>query len=340
MFKPIVFTLIVFTVVLSAINIYSDTTRNDENYPIEYVYLTHEDFQKLLNDLKNLNDTVVDKYVDRLMNAIDRGNYTEANELLTDLKRYMQNQYVNETDADKLRELLTINSVKSIDENGVIIDAEKLINIYREYLKNLNGGEYSQNDQQTLQEMFNYLNKYNKNKTINTDLNKLYENSNINATQNIGSHSLFQPPEFISQNPPNLFIPTIYLNAIIPIFLASIIAVIVYWNRKHLSHIIKLLGREAEKIAYRIGFTGIRASDPIANLCLKWIEAVKKKGYVRNKYETLREFSTIIREDDLRQLGLKVVSLYEERFYGEKTVDQGSLENLRKEVENKIAGIM
>jgi len=339
MFKPIVFTLIVFTVVLSTINIYSDTPRNDENYPTEYVYLTHEDFQKLLNDLKNLNDTVMNKYVDKLMNATNRGNYTEANELLEELKKYIQNQYANETDLDKLKELLTINSVRSIDEKGVIIDLEKLINIYREYLKNLNGGDYSQNDQQILEELYNYINKFNINKTINPDLNKLFENINISTTQNIGLHSLFQPPEFISQNPPNLFIPTIYMDMLLPLFLVSIIAVIVYWNRKHLSHIVKLLGREAGKIAYRIGFAGYRAFDPVASLCLRWIEAMKKKGYVRNKYETLREFSTMIREDELRELGLKVVSLYEERFYGEKTVDQGLLESLKKEVENMIMGI-
>ena len=361
------FVLGVFLIILILLSprAYSIPERNTEYIPGSIGVSDLSTFIKSLEQLKNLNDPVVNMYIQEIKSSISSGDYDKANKLLAELQTYLKDKYgdnLSGLDPELAKDIAFIESIKEVNERGAVVDISKYLNNLACLIKDPNelkqlldvvnklqrGLPLSSTEKALLGKMLetfnikeakpgeiplNELNNLFNNKTSieNIAIPKISVPSTLNMSIPSSNPSV---PGLISLGSPNgpllPDIPTQYLAAIlIPMIIASII----YLTRDRFSTIyLSIRKRLAKTIATTISRIK-HIDDPVARLYRIWLSLANAFGYPRYSWETPREHLQKIHDDILRKRGLTIVKLYEMKFYGMKEPRSDELEKAKKELE-------
>lgn len=334
--------------------------RQDPNMNIEEVIdIDLEKFINNLEALKALNDPIVNAYVSSIENAINVNDYETASKLLEQLQKYLKGKYGDKLfidDPNLAANISLIMSTENITDTGASID---IIDFIEKYGKLLN--ETSLID---LAEKF----KYNPAELTSEDLRKIYELISYLHGETQGTFEMPEIPENISQSLSGIELPPISefpalseapmpqspLLAPVatqPIFDAFpyliaflIIGALIFISIRYKRQICSALSREFKKVVFKSKdyidlLLGVRINDPVIQLYRKLLFYLRLYGYKRRYFETLREFSIKIREKELRNIVFMATSSYEERVYGNKSINERKLRELRALISKVVRGI-
>ncbi len=363
-------TLIVLEVFLIVLILLSPRTygipeRNTEYIPGSIGVSDLSSFLKSLNQLKNLNDPVVNMYIQEIESSINSGQYDKANKLLAELQAYLKEKYgdkLSTLDPELARDVAFIESVKEVNERGAVVDISKYLNNLASFIKDpeelkqlldiasklQSGLTLSESEKALLGKMLETFNitEANPGELPLNELNELLRNEtnlknlvipkiSVPSAMNIsGSSSKPSIPNLISLGAPSApllpSIPSEYVALIlIPLFAASVI----YFTRNKFSPLYLSLKKRLAK-TITITISGIKhVNDPVARLYKIWLSIANAFGYPRHSWETPREHLQKIRDDILRKRGLAIVKLYEIKFYGMKEPRPDEIEKARRELE-------
>lgn len=310
--------------------------RNDRYIPSQPTPSNTTLLRQYLEDLRRLNDTNIDRYVEEIENAMDEGDYERVNTLLGLLKNYLAENYINNqtgiNDPELLRAISYIMGTERVENNTVYIDPLK----YLKTLANLTNNE-------TINKL---VEKLSENKGLEEneieELTKMLSNITTGGFRGIkpgpieigGGVSSNPIPELPSAPPmvsPGVVSVPDWIPYLIPlIFLIAIL----YYYRSSLGSVLKPFSRSIRRtlVGVKVGFARIyirRINDPVAYLIYEFISFMEGRGYRRYSWETLREYVSRIGIGELRDLGFKAIRLYEDRFFGGKHIDLEAVRRLR-----------
>ena len=363
--KKIYVALIIAMVIIVLIIPYPAKTalpkRQDPNMDVgETINIDLEKFINNLEALKALNDSIVDAYISAIEKAINAGDYETANELLKQLQGYLKEKYGDElftNNPDLAGNISLIMSTKNITDTGASID---IVDFIEKYGKLLNST--------SLIDLAEKI-KYNPAELTGDDIKRIYELISSLHGETQGTFELPEIPENISQGlggielPPiselptlpeasmpssSLLAPTIIQPASPWTFLQflaiSIIAALVFLLIRYRQQIYNTLSEGFKKIVFKSKdyldlVLGTRIDDPIVQIYRRLLFYLRLHGYKRKHYETLREFSTKIGEKELRNIVFKATEAYEERIYGNRSIEERKLRELRSLINKILRGI-
>ena len=335
--------------------------RQDPNMDVgESINIDLEKFVGNLEALKALNDSIVDAYVTAIEKAIDASDYETANELLKQLQNYLEQKYGDKLfteNPDLAKNLSLVMSTKNITDSGASVDLIDFIEKYAELLNSTslmdlvekikyNPGDLSYND---LEKIYKLISELQGESQGSIELPELPEN----FTQGIGQIEL--PP--ISELPPlpEAPMPEASLlppSTIQPIsswsflqFLAiSILIFVIFLAMRYRRQVYDVVSRGFKRIMlksrdYLDLIIGTRIDDPIINLYRRLLFYLRLLGYRRRHYETLREFVSKIRDRELKLVVYKATEAYEDRVYGNKTIEDRKLREIRSLINKIFRGI-
>ena len=289
--------------------------RNDPNYTIEYFEIDYDELLRILSSLRELNDTYVNNLVTRINESIKYGNYSGVYDNLYRLKTYLENNY-GSSDNEFIQQLLSLlRSIDSVNDKGVVLDAGELLKMLKE------------------------TNSVDTNRTVNIDLHDLIKKLSIRNISYPGTGgSLVKYPGLDGGLTNSLkgftFIYTLPVDLIILSTTTLAILLLIFIKRDYIirgtTRLKSRLATRLKSAAFSISSIVKKPIDSVIDLYNKWYLKAKIKGYNRFRWETIREFVERIKEDDLRESGRLVTSLYEERVYGLKEIDQSRLEDVSK----------
>ncbi len=338
--------LIVLTINVLPVN--SITKRNDEYIPSEIARIDNNYIIQKLSELKKLNDTVVNNYVEQITQLLNNGEYDKAYELLSELNRYVEEKYDgNIKDEDLAQSISILQSIKDINNEGTYINLTQYLETLSDllndpellkYAEELRSGEIP--DTKYIKDVMSYIKSFEE--TPQTTKSKAltpYGEENItNENINIFNPSTLSMPENKFGNVfslPQITMPSLIINTNTLLFIITAIVVltVLYYYKDKLAVILTPLRR---RILY--GINQVRTAikygkqDPVIELYMNWYNLVKAMGYKREPFETLREFLVKITDKSLVSKGEIVTELYEKKIYGKTSINEELIEKVKKEI--------
>jgi len=312
--------MLITSILLLLINnctVNSGIPRNDPDYTIEYFEIDYDELGRVLEKLRELNDTYVNSLITGINESIKHGNYSGVYEYLYMLKSYLEEKY-GSSDNEIIQQVLSLlRSIDSVYDRGVLIDAGELLRSLKE------------------------TTSVDTNRSVNINLSDILRNLNIRNIKypgtgepfvkypslDIGSTGSLKGFTFIYNIPIDLII----ISAVV---LITLLFIFIKWDYiiSGSARVKTILATRLRSAVFTVSSVVKKPIDPVINLYIKWYLKAKIKGYSRFKWETLREFIERIKEVDLRETGMVVTSLYEERVYGLKEIERSKLEDILKHV--------
>jgi len=359
------FILAVFIIVFALMipRVYAIPERNTEYIPGSVGVSDLSTFVKSLEQLKNLNDPVVNMYIQEIESSINNGDYANADKLLAELQSYLKEKYGNlsELDPGLAKDIAFIESVKEVNERGAVVDVSKYLNNLASIIKDPNelkqlldiakklqsGLPLSDSEKALLGKMLESFN-IKEAEPGKIPLNELSSLLNTTNPENIAIPKISVPsamnislpssnpsmPGLVSLGSPGpLLLPAIPAEYLALILIPVIIASIIYFTKKQYPSLYLSIKK---KLARTIAATMSRikhVDDPVARLYRLWLSLSRALGYPRYSWETPREHLGKIRDEILRKRGAVVVKLYEMKFYGFKEPRREDIEKAMKELE-------
>ncbi len=346
--KIILLVLLIVVIITSTSPATSIIKRNDEYIPSEIARIDTNYIIEKLNELKKLNDTVVNNYVEQITQMLKNGEYDKAYELLSKLNQYVEEKYDgNITDEDLAQSISMLQSISSISDKGIYINLTKYVETLSsllndpellKYAEELRSGEIP--DTKYIKDLMSYIKEFEE--TTQTTKTKTLETSgeeNI-TTENLNIFNPSPPP--IRGNKfgnvfsfPRITTPSLVINENILLLLITtiVIVTIMYYYRDKLTILLTPIRR---RILY--GINQVRTAikygkqDPVIELYIKWYNLAKAMGYKREPFETLREFLVKITDKLLTNKGVIITELYEKKIYGKTPVNEELIERVKKEI--------
>ncbi len=334
----IMFTALIFSAYLPR-PAYGIVKRNDEYVPSSGTRVNNTALINYLETLRELNDSTVNSYIDRIEAALNRGDIDEANRLLSELQGYLNKNYSNGTGREDLDKALAfVSSVEEVGSNETTIDllkytvtASKLLNDpnLRDIASKLGSGRLSGEDVEYLE------------KILGTAIN-LKPGSSASFSEIIGGNKLLprinkpelNPPQFAPvPSAPKVSSPSVsatYIELILYFILLGIIGYVLYRYRMYFTGYFKPFKQGLARNLYRAALKLKRIRDPVAQLYYNWLVIAKSYGYRRAPWETPREFLGKIRDEALRRIGGFVTRIYEEKFYGGREPSRDDIEKANR----------
>ena len=351
--------LIVLLMLLVVPRAYSIQERQDPDMPVgDTIVIGYNDLKDLLNDLKKLNDPIVNDFVDEINRALASGDYERAYRLLQELQQYLNRKYSGKAlDPGIAKAVSSILAVKDISDKGVYIDASDLLEKYGELINNediielarMLNQSASNLSPENLTQVSDIIHKILGSTTqvpsevggVGNEVNfsrleipglgseipgKLPKISGLPSS--IPGSPAIASPAFPSTNYMLLFISIpIVLLATIYLFRSRLKPTISLVNRFLLSRASKIFVKTYVGIMSKLG---LYHRDPVISLYKSFITIASALGFKKRKNETPREFVQRINRDDVKRVGIDVTSVYEQRIYGKKVIDQEVVERLKK----------
>ncbi len=322
------------------------------------------DLDKFLEDLDSLralNDTLVDSYVAAIRKAIEVGDYRTAEELLKELKEYLNTRYggltLNQT-SDLAEALATIMSTESINEKGAVVDVAELLSMYGELTDNRDLIELAKKFR-TDPTALNELDLETVNKILKTVGAQQYKPINLEELTSEVPRELSPtklPPVSRLPKPPQL--PSIgggavasapivsapssagFVESILYISLFSLIVFAIIWYRRTIS---SYAGKYFSKAIARtrIALSSIThgsVNDPVIDAYRRLLLYLRVRGIKREPCETPREVVRKISIEELKRIAWDVTRVYEERVYGGKSIGGKEVSRIRGLVQRVLRG--
>ena len=310
-----ILTILAITSTSNSYVVHAIVKRNSPDYPVDKLNMSLTDLKQLLNELKKLNDTMVNKYVEEIENALEQGDYEKAEYYMRLLSNYLRKNYGGKGSSEIDKYVALLDSIKEISNESVVIDINDLIKKYKEIFKASGETQFS------FEDIYNALSPHGASREFP---------ETIGEAKGTSVNNVFNPP-----SPPAPTIPNIVFSLDWAILVGLTLAVmtIFYIYRRSVAGYLKPLKKYFETIKYSAITMLKPVKDPIINLYNKWYLNAKLYGYKRFKWETLREFLAKIHEDKLRGIGEKITRLYEDRIYGGAEIDEEIVETIRRELE-------
>ncbi len=335
--------LIIFGLIsLQASITYSITKRNDDYVPSQIVPVNNTVLIEYLEELRRLNDTVVNNYVDQIEDALNNGDYEEASRLLGELRDYLDEKYGNGTGDKELDTAISfIKSIDSVGENETYIDLTEFVSL----ASNLTGDPHLldiarklSSGEELSSEDLNYLSEVLKNTNINRSISNL--NLPFNELRELFPRSGGgeNPPSIIggapsmASPPPTAVIAAEYLQYLFPLV---VLGIVLWYYRDKLSRYADTIRRRISVEIARIPVIRRRIMDPVARLYYEWLLIARAWGYKRERWMTPREFLRIVKDQVLAGVGWEVTRIYEEKYYGDRTPSSRQI----SEIEERLRGI-
>lgn len=308
--------------------------RNEYDYPRSIIY-PYKDLLRDLQRLRELKDPEIDRYLSEIENAINQGDYDRLLELLRQLRNYLYKKGYDTGEYDYVSILMKLlEATKNAGVYGLEIDFEKL----DPYLRNLIENSDLRNILISidLDKLLSLINEYGS--ILHNLRSDLSSKSNWDLVEKMSS--AFSKSTGSMNTPIGIGFPQIPFNTILftpsniiilSIIVVSIISTIFLLKFRNTSFVKKISDAYYElfnSIKNVISTFRSPILDPVVNLYNKWYSLVKHRGYRRNSYETLREFLSTIKDDELSNIGVKVTGLYEDRVYGGKEIEREIVERI------------
>ncbi|MCD6301106.1 MAG: hypothetical protein J7L82_03445 [Staphylothermus sp.] len=351
--KKVLIAFLIIVIIMYTSPAMSALKRNDEYIPSELARIDNNYLIEKLNELKKLNDTVINNYVEQITNMLENVEYDKAYELLKILNQYIQENYGEDVANTGLAQTISLlQSLTSISDQGIYVNLTKYLETLSKilndpellkYIEELRSGEIP--DTKYLQDLMTYINELEV--TTQTTKTKVLETSEVEDTM-IENISIFNPslPPLPQDKFGNVFslpqitMPSLIIdvNTLISIVLVVTIFTMVYYYRNRLATLFTPLRK---RILY--GINQVRTTlkygkqDLVIELYIKWYNLVKAMGYERKSYETLREFLVRITDKSLVDKGRIVTELYEKRIYGETMIDEELIDRVKNELKELIS---
>ncbi len=353
--KTILLVLLMVIIITSTSPATSIIKRNDEYIPSEIARIDTNYVIEKLNELKKLNDTVVNSYVEQITQMLKNGEYDKAYELLSKLNQYVEEKYDgNVADEDLAQTISILQSVSSISDKGIYINLTKYLETLSsllndpellKYAEELRSGEIP--DTKYIKDLMSYIKEFEE--TTQTTKTKILETSgeeNI-TTENINIFNPSPPP--VPGNKfgnvfslPQIAAPSLVINENVLLLLITAIAIltIMYYYKDKLTILSTPIRR---RILY--GINQVRTAikygkqDPVIELYMKWYNLAKAMGYKREPFETLREFLVKITDKPLTNKGKIITELYERKIYGKTPINKELIEKVKEEIK-ELSSIM
>ncbi len=343
--------------------------RQDPDMPIsDNVVIDEGAFLEILDKLsKKFNDPVIESYRKAIEDALDTGDYETANNLLQQLREYIEREYGSrdkELDNETIRDLAIISS-SNITDNGVEVDIYKLLEEYAELVDNDTIASLTKE----LKEDPSRLNTSEYTLLIKTVKNLLGNNTEtISFEELIGSSMEEFVPELTSFKP-NLSLPKPVYNQppIIPhanipgvpvsvstklsppffinldyLPLIMLSAIILYIGYRYRGSIIEYMRPRVRSFIAKtiVGLTDIvrKVEDPVIRLYSRALRYLVLIGYKKMEWETPREFLDKIDSMEYRSVLEKITYAYEERVYGGKTIGIDRVRELEEQYRRVFGG--
>ncbi len=325
--------ILIFLGIINPSPVLGIVKRNDKSIPLEPIPTNTSTLINNLEELRKLNDPVVNSYINAIEEALNRGDYDEANRLLADLQNYLQLKYggsgTGNPELDKA--ISYIMSIKSVENNTVYLDLV-------EYLENLSKYTNSTDTEKLLE-------KIKSGELNNTDIDELSKIlGSITNTSRLFNFSFpksnplqnkppqFQPlPSAPVGSAPNIGVIPEWIGYIV---LLSIILGIIYIYRQKIASLFRPLTIKTKKTLLLLTTRIKRINDPVASLLYEYIVVASSYGFKKHRWETLREFLSKIKLSDLKSIGNEIIKLYEDKFYGGKNVDISIIAELRSKIKS------
>ncbi len=353
--KTVLMVLLMVAIITSTSPATSIIKRNDEYIPSEIARIDTNYIIEKLNELRKLNDTVVNSYVEQITQMLKNGEYDKAYELLSKLNQYVEEKYDgNIGDEDLAQTLSILQSVNSISDKGTYINLTKYLETLSsllndpellKYVEELRSGEIP--DTKYIKDLITYIKGFEE--TTQTTKTKTLETSreeNI-TIENINIFNPSPPP--VPGNKfgnifslPQIATPSLVINENVLLLLITAIAIltIMFYYKDKLTILLTPIRR---KILY--GINQVRTAikygkqDPVIELYIKWYNLAKAMGYKREPFETLREFLVKITNKPLSNKGKIITELYERKIYGKTQINEELIEKVKKEI-RELSSIM
>ncbi len=359
------FILAVFIIVfvLMIPKAYAIPERNTEYIPGSIGVSDLSTFVKSLEQLKNLNDPVVNMYIQEIETSINNRDYANADKLLAELQSYLKDKYGNLSglDPELAKDIAYIESIKELNERGAVVDVTQYLNNLASIIKDPNelkqlldiakklqsGLPLSESEKALLGKMLESFN-IKEAEPGNIPLNELSNLLNTTNPENIAIPKISVPsamnislpssnpsmPGLVSLGSPGpILLPAIPAEYLALILIPLVLLSIIYLTKKHYPSLYLSIKK---KLARTIATTISRikhVDDPVARLYRLWLSLSHALGYPRYSWETPREHLWKIKDDILRKRGAMVVRLYEMKFYGFKEPRKEEIEKAMKELE-------
>jgi len=346
--KTVLLILLIVVTITNTSPATSIIKRNDEYIPSEIARIDTNYIIEKLHELKKLNDTIVNNYVEQITQMLKKGEYDKAYKLLSKLNQYIEEKYDgNISDKDLAQTISILQSISSISDKGIYINLTKYLETLSsllndpellKYAEELRSGEIP--DTKYIKDLMSYIKEFEETtQTTKTKTLETSEEENI-TTKNINIFNPLPPP--VSGNKfgnvfsfPRITAPSLVINENILLLLIVTIAIltIVYHYRNKLAILLTPIRR---RILYGINQvkTTIKygKQDPVIELYLKWYNLAKAMGYKREPFETLREFLVKITDKPLANKGRIITELYERKIYGKTPINEELIERVKKEI--------
>ncbi len=345
--KTVLLVLLIIVIITSTSPTTSIIKRNDKYIPSEIARIDTNYIIEKLKELKKLNDTVVNNYVEQITQMLENGEYDKAYELLSKLNQYIEEKYDgNISDEDLAQTISILQSVSSISDKGIYINLTKYLETLSsllddpellKYAEELRSGEIP--DTRYIKDLMSYIEEFEETTQI-TKKKKLETSGEENITaENINVFNPSTPP--ISGNKfgnvfsfPRITTPSLFINENILLLIAAIVILsIMYYYRDKLAILLTPIRR---RVLYGINqvktIIKYGKQDPVIELYLKWYNLAKAMGYKRVPFETLREFLVKISDKPLANKGRIITELYERRIYGKTPINEELIERVKKEI--------
>lgn len=321
---------------------YSITKRNDDYVPSQFVPVNNTVLVDYLEELRKLNDTVVNNYIDQIEDVLSSGDYEEATRLISELQDYLDTLYGNGTgDKDLDTAISFIKSINSVGENETYIDLAEFVSLASNLtgdLKLLDIARKLSSGEGLSSEDINYLSKVLKNTSINRSMGNL--NLPFKELRELLHRSSGggNPPPIIgsapsmASPPPTAVIAVEYLQYLFPLV---VLGILLWYHRDRLSQYASTIKRRISAEISHIQVIRRRRMDPVARLYYEWLVVARAWGYKREKWMTPREFLRIVKDQVLAGVGWEVTRIYEEKYYGDKTPSGSRI----SEIEEKLRGV-
>ena len=321
--------LLLLTLVIIRLTTWSDVAysivkRNSPDYPVEELNMTVNDLRHILEELRKLNDTQVDYYIDEIEKALEEGDYDKASQYLELLKQYLKEKYSGNTSGEANNELskyiALIESIEEVNNETVTLDIEKLLKAYK------NIPESSSSESKiSLEDLYNMLNNI---------VHKGGQGGSSGSQNNILSPS--PSSNYNSWSLPTIpsltISPNIPLELVMLTSLLLVLGIVLYVFRNHVREYLKPVKKGIYTLTYQLSSIILPVKDPVVKLYNKWYLLAKLHGYKKYKWETPREFLAKISDEKLRGIGGKVTRLYEDRVYGGLEIEPGIIAKVSEEI--------
>ncbi len=315
--------------------------RNDEYVPQGGVTVNTSTLLNYLETLRKLNDSNVDNYVYRIEYALNHNNTEEANKLLNELQSYLDSQYHNGTGRPEIDKAIAfVSSVERVQGNEALVDllqyaemASRLLNDpkMREVALRLGSGKLSEGDMKYLEKIMGAPLSLKPSRSAGFPSPGAFPG----MAPGTGKLPEVKPPSLaplpsVPAVPASPSASSAYLSLILYVILLGVIGYLIYKYRGLMGKYLRPV-REGVIRRVFVAASMLRgAKDPAAALYRRWLAVARSRGYRRYLWETPREFLLKIRDADLRTPGELATRIYEERFYGGRTLPAELLERARR----------